>query len=190
MPRKLKPKKCRRKGCPETFVPWNSTQVACSPACAIEVVKEKKAKKHRAETRAMKLEFNAKDRTHQLKLTRAACHRYILKRDEKDGCIACGIRTGAMHASHYYTVGHAPELRFHPDNIHKGCAQCNLYKAGNIPEYTIGLEKKIGRDRVENLSRCRTPQNLTLEDIKDIRYWYEDLYAELISRDAEGTIAG
>jgi len=180
MARKLKPKKCRRKDCPETFTPWVSTQVVCSMKCAIAWGEERKAKKRRAETRAMKLAFNAKDRPHQIKLTQTSCNRYILKRDQKDGCIACGIRTGRFHASHFYSIGHAPELRWHPDNIHKGCAQCNKFKAGNIPEYAIGLEKKIGRARVENLARCRTPQNWTLEDIKDIRQWYDALYTELI----------
>ena len=188
MDRKLKQKKCRLKSCDETFTPRSSTQVICSMECAIAWGREKKAKKHRAETRGMKLAFNAKDRSHQLKLTRAACHKYILKRDEKDGCIACGIRTGKREASHYYTVGHAPELRFHPDNIHSGCSQCNNYKSGNIPEYTIGLEKKIGRAGIDNLARCRTPQNLTLEDIKDIREWYDHLYTELISGGIEGRL--
>jgi len=127
----------------------------------------------------MRKEFNDKDRSYQIKLTTAACHKYIMARDEGLPCIACGITTGQFHASHYYSKGHAPELRWHPDNIHRGCAQCNTYKSGNIAEYTIGLQKKIGIKGLANLARCRTPQNWTLEDIKEIREYYEERLLEL-----------
>jgi hypothetical protein len=122
----------------------------------------------------MRKAFNENDRAYQTKKTTAACHQYILTRDEKEGCISCGIRTGQMTAGHFYTVGHAPELRWHPDNISKQCGQCNFHKSGNIPAYRVALEKKIGADRVENLHRCRTPQNWTLQDIKDIGEWYTE----------------
>ena len=162
------------------FTPRNSTQVACSYPCALTLVKQKKVQAYKAETREMRNAFNEKDRTYHIKRATAACHQYIRERDKGQPCIACGIRTGQMHASHYYTVGHAPELRYHPDNVHMGCAQCNTYKSGNIPEYTLALEKKIGRDRVENLGRCRTPQNWSIEDLKDIREHYIEQYRWLI----------
>jgi hypothetical protein len=172
-------KKCRN--CKAEFEPrFNSTQTVCGTVCAIEQARKKTKKQYRAQTTKLRKEFNDKDRTYQIKLTTAACHKYIMARDAGLPCIACGITTGQFHASHYYSKGHAPELRWHPDNIHRGCAQCNTYKSGNIAEYTIGLQKKIGIKGLANLARCRTPQNWTLEDIKDIREYYEKKLQELV----------
>ena len=170
-------KKC--KACKEPFTPWNTAQPACSPSCALELVKAKKDKAYKKKTVEMRKEFRAKDRSYQIKLTTSACHKYIMARDAGLPCIACGITTGQFHASHFYSKGHAPELRWHPDNIHRGCAQCNTYKSGNIQDYAIGLEKKIGRDGMDNLARCRVPQNWTIDDIKDIREHYEEKLREL-----------
>ncbi len=171
--RQLKPKKCKAEGCGETFSPWSSLQKVCSPMCAIAFANQEAARKYRAETREMKRKFNETDRTYQTKKAREACHRYILKRDEREGCISCGIETGKMEAGHYKTVGHAPELRFTEDNIHKQCSQCNNFKSGNIPGYRVGLVKKIGEARVAHLERSHPPQNLTIEDLKDIQWWYK-----------------
>ena len=178
MPESVKPKLC--KVCKEPFAPWATTQRVCSPRCALDEVKAKQAKAYAQETSRLRREHRASDRTYQIKLTTAACHKYIMARDAGLPCIACGITTGQFHASHYYSKGHAPELRWHPDNIHRGCAQCNTYKSGNIAEYTIGLQKKIGIKGLANLARCRTPQNWTLEDIKDIREYYEKKLRELV----------
>jgi putative salt-induced outer membrane protein YdiY len=156
------------------FQPWTGLQRACSPKCAIQIVEDKKKKKRRAETREMRKRYNENDRTYQLKQATTACHRYILMRDERAGCISCGIRTGQMTAGHFFTVGSSPELRYHEDNISKQCGQCNFHKSGNVAIYRVNLEAKIGRDRVENLDRCRhNTQNLTLDDIKDIQWWYK-----------------
>ena len=171
-------KKC--KSCGKPFEPFTSTlQVVCSTPCAIQVARKKAKKQYRAQTTKLRKEFQGNDRSHQIKLTTAACHKYIMARDAGLPCIACGITTGQFHASHYYSKGHAPELRWHPDNIHRGCAQCNTYKSGNIAEYAIGLEKKIGKAGMDNLARCRTPQNWTLDDIKEIRGYYEDKLREI-----------
>ena len=173
--RPLKRKRCKNGECATWFTPRNGLQTACSYPCALKVVEQKKRKRHEAETREMRRAFNENDRTHQLKKATEACHKYILKRDEREGCISCGIRTGQMTAGHFFTVGSSPELRYHEDNIHKQCGQCNFHKSGNVAVYRVNLEKKIGRDRVENLDRCRhNTQNLSLDDIKDIRGWYKE----------------
>jgi len=180
MERKLKDKTCRAAECDEKFTPRNSTQVACSYPCALELVKQKKVKAFKAETREMRKKFNENDRSYHVKRAQAACNQYIRERDRRLPCISCGIKTGQFQAGHLYSVGHAPEIRYHPDNIFGQCAQCNGSKSGNSAEMFVGAEKRIGRDRLENLALCRTPQNLTIEDLKDIREWYIYQYKWLI----------
>jgi len=131
----------------------------------------------------MRAAANETSRPYQIKKTEEHCHRFIRERDlQENGCISCGITTGQWTAGHFFSVGHAPEIRWHPDNIHGQCGQCNTHKSGNTAEYAIRLEKKIGRARLENLALCRTPQNLTIEDLKEIQQWYKDQYQWLIAQ--------
>jgi hypothetical protein len=68
-------------------------------------------------------------------------------------CIACGkIKDEKYgHASHFYSVGHYPGLRFNPDNCHIGCSHCNTFLHGNLIEYRDNLLFKIGAKRFEML---------------------------------------
>lgn len=54
-----------------------------------------------------------------------------------------------MHAGHFYSAGHHPILRFDEDNVHGQCHRCNTHLHGNLNEYRMHLERKIGKDRLE-----------------------------------------
>lgn len=56
-----------------------------------------------------------------------------------------------LNAGHYYSAGHHPIVRFHPDNIHGQCVRCNLHLHGNVDKYRINLLKVIGKERLEHL---------------------------------------
>ena len=76
-------------------------------------------------------------------------------------CISCGKRKQASfnrqgsnyHASHYIAAGVCEALRFNENNVNGGCIQCNYYKHGNLIEYGIRLEKKIGKKAVAGLHK-------------------------------------
>lgn len=75
---------------------------------------------------------------------------WIRKRDEGQVCISC--RVGSVdHAGHFYNAGQHNHMRFLEDNVHGQCVQCNYYKHGNLIPYRVNLEKKIGKERLENL---------------------------------------
>lgn len=73
-------------------------------------------------------------------------------RDKDDGCISCHMPAnygGAWHGSHFRSHGAASAVQFHLWNIHKSCAQCNLFKSGNIATYRPRLVEKIGQEKVD-----------------------------------------
>ena len=95
---------------------------------------------------------------------------WIRTRDKGKPCISCGSYNTA-HASHFYAAGSYTGLRFNEDNVHLSCVSCNTYKGGNIHEYRKGLEKKIGKDRLQkleilsSLNRYRKWERFELEQI-------------------------
>jgi hypothetical protein len=169
----LKQKKC--KVCPETFIPWNSTQTACSPICAIEIVERKKKKAYKATTREMKKAINDNDRSYQLKKTQTTFNQFIRLRDAGKPCISCGTTKPVQFcAGHYKTVGGNPELRFSEMNVFGQCNKhCNLSLSGNIIEYRKGLLKRIGPDKLDWVEGPHEAKNYTLDDIKAIREEYK-----------------
>ena len=109
--------------------------------------------------------------TDYLKILQTAFNSYIRKRDEGLPCVSCGrhINKTNTHASHYFSVGAYPNLRFNEDNVHSSCNYCNLHLHGNIAEYSIRLPKKIGIERFEALKNSRTePLKLTIPEIKQL----------------------
>lgn len=79
---------------------------------------------------------------------------YVRKRDENKPCISCQKRKVA-EAGHYIAQGSSGLLRYHLDNIHGQCGQCNRWLHGNLLEYRINLVKKIGLKRVMWLEEHR-----------------------------------
>ncbi len=80
-----------------------------------------------------------------------AINRYVRARDFRAGCISCDKPAnwgGQWHASHFRSVGAAPQLRFCLWNIHKSCSVCNNYLSGNIREYEIRLREKVGAEKL------------------------------------------
>ena len=77
-------------------------------------------------------------------------NKFIRERDKGQPCISCGSYNTAT-ASHFYSAGHYGQLRFNEDNVHLSCVKCNYFLSGNLIEYGIRLEKKIGKERVEKL---------------------------------------
>ena len=169
----MKQKKCRV--CKEKFPYFNSTQVACSPKCAIELVKLNKSKEYDKKTKELKASIKTK--ADWLKEAQTANNAYIRERDHDDPCISCGRHhQGQYHAGHYLSRGACPELRFHPLNNHKQCQPCNNHLSGNLVNYRVNLIKKIGLDMVEWLEGPHEPQKLSIEDIKEIKEYYKEQF--------------
>lgn len=170
----MKRKRC--KVCKTLFSPWSSLQAVCSAKCAAEFVRldvgiayARKAIK--ADQKLQKRQ--AKPKSYWAAKAQQANNAYIRVRDESEPCISCGRHhDGQYHAGHYRSVGSAPELRFHPWNIHKQCSACNNHLSGNHIEYRKRLIVKIGVDAVEWLEGKHAPQKYTVDDYQEIKAYY------------------
>lgn len=152
----LKMRKCPAKkgGCGQSFRPLRPGQIACME-CAVPVGKWIAASK----AKAAQLEDvrNARAALEQLKTIsqlESECRKIVQKiariRDRHDGCISCHMGPnygGQWHGSHYRAHGACSSLQMHLWNVHKSCAQCNLFKGGNKEGYIAGLLAKPGYGR-------------------------------------------
>lgn len=179
-----KPKKCKAKGCGKSFMPRSTLQTACSPKCALalsrraEKIKvEKEAKERRKKTRQQ-----LEDMKTVRELTKEAqkeFNAWIRERDYLLPCISCdtfpsghGARGGLWDCGHYRSTGANPELRFEPLNAHKQCKQCNQYLSGNVVNYRIHLERRIGSEKLEWLEGSHEAKNYTRDQLREIRDSY------------------
>lgn len=162
--------KCRI--CRAEFQKRSISHKACSPDCAQELAKRDREKVERRILRARKEAI--KPRTKWLKEAQAAFNAWIRVRDSGLPCISCGrYHQGSWDAGHYRSVGAAPELRFHEDNVHRQCVPCNQFKSGAAIEYRINLVKRIGLERVEFLEQKHESGKFTIEDAIRIKAEYK-----------------
>lgn len=185
-------KKCRI--CKQPFEPANSLHVACSMPCAREHARLKTEKKAEKEAKARRK--RDRERLEELKpvsrlLSEAQLefNAYIRERDRDQPCISCGARdAGQWHAGHYRSRGAAPELRFHLNNCHKQCAQCNNFESGNIIEYRKGLVDRISEDRVKWIEGPHEPKKWVREEVIALKREYREKTKQL--RKFSGIICG
>lgn len=177
-----------------------STAIACSYPCAKAYVdaKNQKLKKQKAKQEAKIERQLTKERKEKLKTrndyikeTQVAFNAYIRERDKDQLCICCGKPLGESQvgggydAGHYRSIGSAPHLRFHEDNCHAQRKHCNNWKAGNAVDYRIGLIKRIGMERVEQLEADNEPRKWTIDELKELKQKYKDKLKELKSGSKE-----
>lgn len=175
--KKLKKKKCPI--CKEWFQPFTSTQTTDKYKCALIKAQQDREKREKLETRK-KLEA-LKTLSEHLKDTERVVNAYVRERDKGKPCISCNkpVKPGLLQAGHYRSVGAAPQIRFHEDNIAGQCTHCNHHKSGNQIEYRINLIKRIGPERVEALENNNKPALYTIEDAKRIKLEYREKLKEL-----------
>jgi len=140
--------------------------------------REAKAKreKHRADKERIKTKAD------HAREAQSVFNAWVRLRDDGEPCISCDKPDNGQHqrhASHYRSRGACPELAFEPLNVHASCAQCNAIKSGNIVEYRIRLERKIGPEALEWLEGSHEPKRYTVDDLKQIKAEYRAKTREL-----------
>jgi len=164
-----KPKKCLM--CTASFIPSQPLQVVCSASCALEFHRQKQWKKE-----AKKMKEKLMTHKDYLKILQVVFNTYIRMRDKDKPCISCGcdMKNRKGDASHFYSVGSNPSLRFDEDNVHLSCVPCNQYLHGNLLEYAERLPLRIGAYRFDQLkSRKSTINKLTIPEIQDLIKLYK-----------------
>ena len=162
-------------GCGRKLVPRNSTHVAYSLECAVKIAKAKVKKKKDREFKHLRRKYYDTDARHWKKKARTACHSYIRERDDREPCISCGTMVAAKwDAGHFKSRGARSALQFHEANIHKQCSVCNQHRSGNITEYRANLVEKEGLGLVSFLEGPQAAYKWTVEDYKDVHWWYTE----------------
>jgi hypothetical protein len=135
----------------------------------VEVEKEKqwKAKKTRLKKELMSLQD-------WLKLAQMTFNKWIRHRDKGMSCISCGNEPKKANAGHFYSQGGHSNVRFHEDNVHLQCEHCNSYLSGNLLNYRIGIEKRIGTARLIVLEViAHETKKWTIQELNEIIETYK-----------------
>lgn len=172
---KLKAKKCRH--CKTMFTPYKSTQVVCSPKCAIEYTNAKIKKEAQKKHRADKKKFNEENTTlsQWKKKLQTVFNSYIRLRDIEKGCISCGtpLQNRKFDAGHFYPTTYEG-LRFKETNVHGQCVPCNRNLHGNLHEYRKNITQRITDEELTWLDNNRYIKlKLTKYEIKDLITLYK-----------------
>jgi len=177
---KKQPITCRR--CKQKFEPLYRNGILMSKYC-ISCLAEKGKKEIKRQWVKDKKAIKEKLKTQSdwLNDLQKVFNEFIRLRDRGQPCISCGckiIRKG--NASHFFSVGSYPNLRFNEDNVHLSCIECNLHKHGNILEYSNRLPLRIGKEKYNILLESKNkPLNLSIPEIKDLITHYKEKINEL-----------
>jgi len=166
--------------CKDKFTPKNNTQIVCSPSCSLEYLKKQRSKEWKEQKKVIKQSLETKSEV--LKAAQIVFNTYIRLRDKDKPCISCDkpYREKDINASHFYSVGAYPNLRFNEDNVHNSCIRCNKDLHGNINEYTLRLPNRIGIERYNKLVENRNkPLKLSFDEVKELIATYKQKIKEL-----------
>jgi hypothetical protein len=163
----------RCKNCKEKFEPVRFNAKYCmNEECVrvwVETEKEKqwKAKKTRLKKELMSLQD-------WLKLAQMTFNKYIRHRDKGLNCISCDKPPKKANAGHYFSQGGHSNVRFNEDNVHLQCEHCNSFLSGNLLNYQIGIEKRIGGERLIALhEQAHTTKKWTVQELNEIIETYK-----------------
>ena len=140
----------RCKNCKEKFEPIRFNHKYClKDECVRAFVAETKEKMWKQTKTRMKNEL--KTTSDWMKEAQKVFNQYIRLRDKHKPCVSCDSKLGVkFDAGHYFSSVHKA-VTFDEDNVHGQCVACNQYKHGNLLNYQIGIEKRIGADRLLTL---------------------------------------
>ena len=168
---------CRNKYCKKKFKQKRDFQAVCTFDCGIAYTKQLREKKEkekgidrRRKLKAMKEKIKTlSDHKKELQVLVNKC---VQIRDRGKDCVSCDKPdTGEKRdASHFWSQGGNPSVRFDLDNIHSSCVHCNRDLHGNLLEYRPRLIKRIGQKRFDELEARRTQsRKFTIPEIQDLK---------------------
>lgn len=111
---------------------------------------------------------------------RTIFHDYVKERDKGKPCISCDAPWHSdFQAGHFYKAELFSSLKYNEFNVHGQCPGCNLFKDGNHQEYSVRLEKRIGKKaylELQELARMDKQTNFKWDktELKGVREYYKD----------------
>ncbi len=105
-------------------------------------------------------------------------NKWIRYRDKGQPCISCGkeLRQGNVDAGHYYSSHGHGNIRFHEYNVHAQCSRpCNKDLSGDPLNYQIGIEKRIGGEKLfELMAVAHDEKKWTRQELEEITEKYKN----------------
>ena len=163
----------RCKNCKEKFEPIRFNHKFClKDECIKAFVEEVKTNQWKTTKKRMKEDL--KTLQDWLKETQTIFNKYIRLRDMGLVCISCQQPPKKKNAGHYFSSGGHSNVRFDEDNVHLQCEHCNTFLSGNLLNYQIGIEKRIGAEKlIELQARAHITKKWTIEELKDLIKTYK-----------------
>jgi hypothetical protein len=169
----------RCKNCRDKFEPIRFNHKFClKDECIKAFVEEAKAAQWKKTK--VKLKNDIKTTTDWLKEAQKVFNTFIRLRDDGLNCISCDKPPKKKNCGHYFSQGGHANVRFDEDNCHLQCEHCNTFLSGNLLNYQIGIEKRIGAQRlIELQGRAHEIRKYTADELKEIILIYKKKIAEL-----------
>jgi hypothetical protein len=138
----------RCKNCKQKFDQVRFNQKLClDPYSVIVWVAE--AKDNNWKKTKKKMQADIETTQELMKAAQIVFNKFIRIRDKDQPCISCGSKLeNKFDAGHYFSSGGHKAVTFDEDNVHGQCVACNQWKHGNLIQYQIGIEQRIGGDRL------------------------------------------
>ena len=158
----------RCKNCKQKFEPIRFNMKYCTETeCLRAFSEEIKAKTWKATQTRMKNDL--KTTQDWLKEAQTHFNHFIRLRDNGLWCVSCGLPPKKKNAGHYFSSGGHSNVRFDEDNVHLQCEACNTYLSGNLLNYQIGIQKRIGAQKLLELQeRAHTEKRWSVDELKEI----------------------
>jgi len=158
------------KNCKAEFTPVRFNQKFCFDTDCVRVwVELEKEKQWQSKKKILKSEM--KTTQDLIKDAQIVFNKFIRLRDKDKPCVSCDKPLGAkFDAGHYFSSGGHKAITFDEDNVHGQCVACNQHKHGNLISYQIGIQKRIGAERLLSLH----------EDAHKIKKWSRDELEQII----------
>lgn len=171
--------KTRKYGlCRTCFLKWLKTPEGIEHAQGLAKLQQRANEKKKLQEwtkRKTKIKNELKTVQDWIKEVQKEFNHYIRLRDKGKVCISCQKPPKKINAGHFYNANNHWNVRFNEYNVHIQCEYCNTYLSGNLTEYRINLEKKIGKDRLEYLdSIARETRNFTKNELQDLKEDYKE----------------
>lgn len=175
----------RCRNCKETFEQYEFNNKWCKKLdCQtkkalfkLDKIKKKQKKDWNIEKKILKEKL--KTRTDYLKEVQTVFNKWIRERDKGLNCISCNKPSKKENAGHYRSVGGNPELRFNELNCNLQCEYCNTFLHGNLINYRINLQNKIGVEQVEFLEENHPPKHYSIPELILMKQEYKEKIRQL-----------
>lgn len=165
----------RCKNCNNLFQPLKFNQKFCLKSdCLNAWVELEKSKQWAKRKKEMKSEIETIQDL--IKKAQKVFNDYIRARDRNKLCISCNKPLGAkFDAGHYYNANNHWSVRFDENNVHGQCVTCNQFKHGNLLNYQIGIQQRIGPEQLINLiAIAHETKKFTRDELREIISKYKE----------------